>query len=197
MTEISKGHNGNDGRLDGSGFHRSWFPVGLASDLDNGAVIGVDFLGTRIVAYRGAGGRAVVQSAWCPHLGADLSLGQCVDGEIRCAYHHWRFDAADNCVHIPTGDKIPPGARIFSYPTAEAWWLIWAFKRRNTVVRGAPHPGRRTGRPRLRSALARHPPSAATGQHQQRRRFPAPAHIAQSADERTRDDRGARLRDRI
>jgi hypothetical protein len=34
MTEISKGHNGNDGRLDGSGFHRSWFPVGLASDID-------------------------------------------------------------------------------------------------------------------------------------------------------------------
>ena len=68
-----------------------------------------------------------MQSAWCPHLGADLSLGQCVDGNIRCAYHHWRFDAAGNCVHIPTGDKIPPGARIFSYPTGEAWGLIWAF----------------------------------------------------------------------
>ena len=121
MTEISKGHNGNGGGLDGSGFHRSWFPVGLASDLDDGAVIGVDFLGTRVVAYRDAGGRAVVQSAWCPHLGADLSLGQRVEGQIRCAYHHWRFDAAGNCVHIPTGDKIPPGATIFSYPAAEAW----------------------------------------------------------------------------
>jgi phenylpropionate dioxygenase-like ring-hydroxylating dioxygenase large terminal subunit len=30
-------------------------------------------------------------------------------------------------VHIPTGDKIPPGAAIFSYPAAEAWGLIWAF----------------------------------------------------------------------
>ena len=127
MIEISKGHNGSGGGLDGSGFHRSWFPLGLASDLDNGAVIGVDFLGTRVVAYRDGSGRAVVQSAWCPHLGADLSVGRCVNGQIRCAYHHWRFDAAGNCVDIPTGDKIPPGATIFSYPTAEAWGLIWAF----------------------------------------------------------------------
>jgi phenylpropionate dioxygenase-like ring-hydroxylating dioxygenase large terminal subunit len=68
-----------------------------------------------------------VQSAWYPHLGADLSLGQRVDGQIRCAYHHWRFDDSGNCVHIPTGDKIPPAAKIFSYPTAEAWGLAWAF----------------------------------------------------------------------
>lgn len=127
MTEISSRYHGNGGGLGGSGFHRSWFPVGLASDLDNGAVIGVDFLGTRIVAYRDAAGRPVVQSAWCPHLGADLSLGQRVDGQIRCAYHHWRFDAFGDCVHIPTGDKIPSGATVFSYPTAEAWGLIWAF----------------------------------------------------------------------
>jgi phenylpropionate dioxygenase-like ring-hydroxylating dioxygenase large terminal subunit len=63
MTEISRGQNGNGGGLGGSGFHQSWFPVGLASELDNGAVIGVDFLGTCVVAYRDGSGRAVVQSA--------------------------------------------------------------------------------------------------------------------------------------
>ena len=31
------------------------------------------------------------------------------------------------CVQIPTGDKNPPAAKIFSYPVAEAWGLIWAF----------------------------------------------------------------------
>jgi len=126
MSGVSSRHD-DSGGLDGSGFHRSWFPVGLASDLDNGTVIGVDFLGTRVVAYRDAAGDAVVQSAWCPHLGADLSLGQRVDGQIRCGYHHWRFDAAGDCVHIPTGDKIPRGAKLFSYPVAEAWGLVWVF----------------------------------------------------------------------
>jgi nitrite reductase/ring-hydroxylating ferredoxin subunit len=109
------------------GFHQSWFPVALARAVDSGTLVGIDFLGTRVVVYRDSAGKPVVQSAWCPHLGADLSIGKNIDGQIRCAYHHWRFDPTGACVQIPTGDKIPPGARIFTYPTAEAWGLIWAF----------------------------------------------------------------------
>ena len=71
-------------------------------------MIGRDLLGTRVVAYRDAAGKPVVQSAWCPHLGADLSVGQIVDGRLRCPYHHWSFDGAGMCANIPTGDKIPP-----------------------------------------------------------------------------------------
>ena len=110
-----------------AGFHQSWFPVALASDVTSGRAIGQDVLGTRVVVYRDATGRAVVQGAFCPHLGADLSVGQVVDGQIRCAYHHWKFDCAGTCVDIPAGDKIPPGARIATYPSAEAWGLSWAF----------------------------------------------------------------------
>jgi len=110
-----------------AGFHQSWFPLALARELGRGQVIGRDFLGTRVVLYRDATGTAVVQSAYCPHLGADLSVGELVDGQIRCAFHHWRFDCAGRCVDIPTGDKIPPGARIWNYPSAEAWGLVWAF----------------------------------------------------------------------
>ena len=39
-------------------------------------------LGTRVILYRDATGRAVVQGAFCPHLGADLSVGQVVEGYI-------------------------------------------------------------------------------------------------------------------
>ena len=73
------------------GFHQSWFPIALANELGTGAVIGRDFLGTRVILYRDPAGKALVQSAYCPHLGADLSVGQLVDGQIRCAYHHWRL----------------------------------------------------------------------------------------------------------
>jgi nitrite reductase/ring-hydroxylating ferredoxin subunit len=110
-----------------AGYHRCWYPVALARDLAPGSVIGRDFLGTRVVAYRDAVGKPVVQSAWCPHLGADLSVGQIVDGRLRCPYHHWSFDPAGACAHIPAGDKIPSAARIFTYPAAEAWGLLWAF----------------------------------------------------------------------
>jgi phenylpropionate dioxygenase-like ring-hydroxylating dioxygenase large terminal subunit len=111
----------------GAGFHRSWYPVCVAAQLGEQAVIGRDFLGTRVVAWRDADGKPVVQTAWCPHLGADLSLGKIVEGRLRCPYHHWSFESGGACTHIPTGDKIPSAARIFAYPAAEAWGLVWAF----------------------------------------------------------------------
>ena len=116
-----------DASVEPPGYHCSWFPVALAREVTAARPLGVDVLGTRVIAYRDAAGRPVVQSAWCAHLGADLALGEMVEGAVRCPYHHWRYDAAGACVHIPTGDRIPPGARIAAYPAAEAWGLIWAF----------------------------------------------------------------------
>lgn len=110
-----------------TGFHQSWYPLALASEVTTTAPFGVDFLGTRVVVYRGGDGRPVVQGAYCPHLGADLSLGAMVEGALRCPFHHWRFGGDGRCVHIPAGDKIPPGALLPLYASAEAWGLIWAF----------------------------------------------------------------------
>jgi phenylpropionate dioxygenase-like ring-hydroxylating dioxygenase large terminal subunit len=109
------------------GHHRCWYAVCISTDLKDGAVLGRDFLSSRIAVWRNQAGKAVVQTAWCPHLGADLSVGQIVDGRLRCPYHHWSFEDGGACVNIPTGDKIPAAARIFSYPTKEAWGLVWAF----------------------------------------------------------------------
>lgn len=115
------------GADESAGFHQSWFPLALSTALDSGRVLGRDFLGSRVVLYREPAGKALVQSGYCPHLGADLSVGQVIDGQLRCAYHHWSFGPDGRCVHIPTGDKIPPGAKIATYPSAEAWGLVWAF----------------------------------------------------------------------
>jgi nitrite reductase/ring-hydroxylating ferredoxin subunit len=108
-------------------FHRCWYPVALSAAVTSGKPIGQDFLGGRVVAWRDPDGRAIVQTAWCPHLGADLSVGHIADGRLRCPYHHWSFDGSGRCAHIPSGDKIPPGAHIFTYPTREVWGLVWAF----------------------------------------------------------------------
>ena len=113
--------------LEDGEYYQSWYPLRLSRNLTQGAVVGLDFLGTKVVMYRDPAGKAVVQSAYCPHLGADLSVGEIIDGEIRCPYHHWKFNAAGACTRIPTGDKIPAMAKIYNYPTVEAWGLVWAF----------------------------------------------------------------------
>lgn len=106
---------------------KNWNPLMLARDLPDGKIIGKDFLGTRVIVYRGADGAPVVQSAYCPHVGADLSVGELIDGKVRCAYHHWKFASDGKCVEIPGQQHIPRVARIYNYPTAERWGLIWAF----------------------------------------------------------------------
>jgi phenylpropionate dioxygenase-like ring-hydroxylating dioxygenase large terminal subunit len=122
-------------------FHQIWAPVALSREVSAEKPLGVDIFGTRVVAYRDTAGKAIVQTAWCPHLGADLSVGQIVEGQIRCPYHHWRFDAAGACTHIPTGDKIPPGARIAPWPVAEAWGLVWAFNGAEPLYKPPGIPG--------------------------------------------------------
>jgi len=112
----------HDGR-----YLQNWNPLMLAADLPEGEIVGRDFLGTRVIVYRGKDGKPVVQSAYCPHVGADLSKGCLIDGAVRCAYHHWRFGPDGSCVEIPGESFIPQAVRVYSYPAAERWGLIWAF----------------------------------------------------------------------
>lgn len=114
------------GLIEGNYF-QCWYPMALLRDLTPGKLIGRDFCGSRVVIYRAKNGKPVVQSAWCPHFGADLSLGDIHEGQVRCPYHHWRFDESGRCANIPTGDPIPKGCGIANYPVAEAWGLLWAF----------------------------------------------------------------------
>jgi nitrite reductase/ring-hydroxylating ferredoxin subunit len=108
-------------------FSQSWFPICLSADLQPGGVIGVDFLDGRVIAFRGAGGHAQVLSAYCVHLGADLSLGRVVGDRIRCAFHEWEYDATGTCAATGCGDEVPSQARVFCFPTHEKHGIVWAF----------------------------------------------------------------------
>ncbi len=108
-------------------FTQSWFPLCLSSDVAVGHVIGVDFLDGRVIVFRGTSGTAQVLSAYCPHLGADLSVGDVQGDTVRCAFHHWQYNQDGICVKTGVGDPPPPGACLFKFPTAEQHGLIWAF----------------------------------------------------------------------
>jgi phenylpropionate dioxygenase-like ring-hydroxylating dioxygenase large terminal subunit len=115
------------GKVDDGTFFKNWNPLMLASELEQGKIVGKDFLGTRVIIYRDDEGKAVVQSAYCPHVGADLSGGEIIEGQVRCPYHHWQFAKDGRCAKIPGETHIPGVARIYNYPAAERWGMIWAF----------------------------------------------------------------------
>ncbi len=109
------------------GYHQCWYAVAMSDEVPSGQVVGKEFLNGRVVVWRGDDGAARVHSAYCRHMGADLSLGE-VDGcALRCEFHHWEYGADGRCTKIPVQDHIPERARLFSFPTQERFGLIWAF----------------------------------------------------------------------
>jgi len=106
---------------------QSWYAVALSNELLPGKVLGRDFLGTRVALYRDQAGKPVILTARCPHMGADLAQGDIVGDDLRCAYHHFCFGRTGNCTSIPTEGEIPSTAKVFSFPAAERYGLIWAF----------------------------------------------------------------------
>ncbi|GIF17831.1 phenylpropionate dioxygenase-like ring-hydroxylating dioxygenase large terminal subunit [Actinoplanes tereljensis] len=105
----------------------SWFPVARSVDL--GKPVPATLLGVKLVVYRDAAGRVVVQSRRCPHRGGDLSIGEVREASIACPYHGWEFGSADGaCVRVPSlpdQSKIPPKARIATYPAVERFGHVW------------------------------------------------------------------------
>jgi nitrite reductase/ring-hydroxylating ferredoxin subunit len=124
---IAKARKHANGKKSDGKFHQCWYAIARSEDVAPGQVIGRDFLAGRAIVYRGESGTPVVMSAWCRHLGADLSLGKVIGEDMRCAFHHWQYGADGVCTKIPASDKIPKAARLFKFPTAEKWGLIWAF----------------------------------------------------------------------
>lgn len=112
---------------DGGVYSQSWFPICTSTELASGAVLGREFLGGKVVAYRGEDDIARVKSAYCLHLGADLSLG-CVKGnDLQCPFHHWEYGTDGRCLRTGIGDPAPPGARLFNFPTREKYGVVFAF----------------------------------------------------------------------
>ncbi|MYW93811.1 Rieske (2Fe-2S) protein [Amycolatopsis rubida] len=110
-----------------NGFSRNWYPLCLSSDVEHHNVVGRDFLDGRVVAFRDREGTAHVTTAYCPHLGADLSGGDLTEEGLRCPFHHWVFDGSGTCVRTGCDDSPPPKARLFAYPAAERYGVLWVF----------------------------------------------------------------------
>ena len=108
-------------------YSETWYPICLSAELGPDAIVGRDFLGGRVITFRDANGVASVTSAFCAHLGVDLQCAKMVDGLVRCPYHHFHYDGTGKAVRIGNGESPPAGARLFRYPTAEKYGVVFAF----------------------------------------------------------------------
>ncbi|HYC01507.1 MAG TPA: Rieske (2Fe-2S) protein [Candidatus Limnocylindrales bacterium] len=112
---------------DGGLFTQSWFPIALSAEIGTSCLRGYDFLDGRVIVFRDAEGTAHVMTAYCPHLGADLSVGDVYEDTVRCAFHHWRYDCTGRCVSTKVGDPPPAAARLYRFRSVEKYGIVWAF----------------------------------------------------------------------
>ena len=96
-----------------------WFRIASVGDVPRGAVRPLHALGRDLVLLHTAEGTHHVFDAHCPHLGAHLGFGgRMVEGTLQCPFHGWRFATDGSCVAAPLATRIPPGARLRSWPVA-------------------------------------------------------------------------------
>jgi phenylpropionate dioxygenase-like ring-hydroxylating dioxygenase large terminal subunit len=97
-----------------------WYSVSRSQELLVGEVKAVQAFDRELVLYRTRSGKAVLQDAFCPHLGAHLGHeGRVIGESVRCPFHGWQFGTDGKCEHIPYCDEIPERARIRTWPTEE------------------------------------------------------------------------------
>jgi phenylpropionate dioxygenase-like ring-hydroxylating dioxygenase large terminal subunit len=101
-------------------FPMGWYSVERSHQLAVGEVKPVKAFDRELVLYRTRSGVAVLQDAFCPHLGAHLGHeGRVIGESVRCPFHGWQFGTDGRCTHIPYCDEIPERARIRTWHTEE------------------------------------------------------------------------------
>ncbi|NIB38083.1 Rieske (2Fe-2S) protein [Pseudomaricurvus alkylphenolicus] len=109
------------------GYDECWYPICLSSDVSSGEVKGFEFLNGKVIVFRDEQGKVSVLSAYCRHLGVDLSLAKVEGFSFKCPYHEWRYDQNGKCVETAVGDKPPPSAKLFEFACGERYGLVWAY----------------------------------------------------------------------
>ncbi|HWB74008.1 MAG TPA: Rieske 2Fe-2S domain-containing protein [Nannocystaceae bacterium] len=108
-------------------FPRGWYVVAFSHELAPGDVRTVHYFDRDIVLYRGESGAVAAVDKTCPHLGAHLGGGK-VEGDcLRCPFHGWKFEASGTCVEVPYAPKIPPRARVSTWPVCEKNGAVFVY----------------------------------------------------------------------
>ncbi|MGH7290254.1 MAG: Rieske 2Fe-2S domain-containing protein [Myxococcota bacterium] len=78
-----------------------------------------------VVLYRDSANHAAALVDRCCHRGTPLSLGRVTHEGLECGYHGLVFGRDGACVRVPGQDRVPPSARVRSYPVVEKDGFVW------------------------------------------------------------------------
>jgi vanillate O-demethylase monooxygenase subunit len=108
----------------------AWYVAGLAGEFPPRELKGQVIAEKPVVLWRTAEGRVVAFDDRCCHKRMPLSAGRFIeDGLLECTYHGLCYDAAGQCVRVPShpDGHIPREARLRPLPLIEQDGLVWVW----------------------------------------------------------------------
>jgi phenylpropionate dioxygenase-like ring-hydroxylating dioxygenase large terminal subunit len=104
----------------------AWYFAAWSADIKQGKPFPRTLLNRPLVFVRRENGPVAAFDDRCPHRAAPLSMGRLEGDRIVCGYHGLEFDFSGACVRNPhPSGKIPPAARLRSYPVVERHSGVW------------------------------------------------------------------------
>ncbi|NML46248.1 aromatic ring-hydroxylating dioxygenase subunit alpha [Ramlibacter sp. G-1-2-2] len=103
----------------------AWY-VACTPDEINAKPLGRTICNERIAFYRQANGQVAAVEDFCPHRGAQLSLGYVCDNNLVCGYHGLVMGCDGKTVSMPL-QRTAGFPKIKAYPVVERYGFIWVW----------------------------------------------------------------------
>jgi len=101
-----------------------WYVAGFTNEFDR-TLRKRKILGRNLVLFRTTGGQPIALDDRCAHRSYPLSASKLDGDTIVCGYHGLRYNAAGDCIEVPSQAKCPKGIGVARYPLVERGPLVW------------------------------------------------------------------------
>src|ERR1700722_14326926 len=91
-----------------------WYVVAFGGEIGR-ALLKRTVLGRQLVMFRTSAGDPVALDDRCAHRSYPLSAGTLDGDTLVCGYHGMRFDAAGDCIEVPSQATCPKGIGVRRY----------------------------------------------------------------------------------
>lgn len=102
-----------------------WYPITATQNLPKGAAQSFLILKQRVVVWRGQDGQLRALDAFCSHMGADLGNGSVIGNDLRCFFHHRKFN--ENGMVQSGSTRSTAASRLTHYPVRDYLGHVWVY----------------------------------------------------------------------
>lgn len=104
-----------------------WYVAAWDKEIPESGLFSRTIINMPLVFWRTGDGEIVALEDRCCHRGAPLSMGRQEGDDIRCMYHGLKFNRGGQCIEIPNQERIPPQAKVRTFPVVEQHRWVWVW----------------------------------------------------------------------